>query len=250
MRHASPARSHMACLQCVFRRKLAEFGRNYTIILAVLCPLCGQRKARRSCPAIGQQICAICCGTKRLVEIACPGTCVYLASAREHPAAAVLRRQQHDVASLLHYMRDLSERQGRLFLVVSTFLARYAPEGLQTPIDDDAIEACGSVAATLETASRGVIYEHRPSTLAAERLAAALKPLLNEAAQGRGGSAYERDAAVVLRRVEQAARDVHAQSPSAPRAFFDLVARVARKPDDDERGAREPAPEPSRLILP
>jgi len=25
---------------------------------------------------------------------------------------------------------------------------------------------------------------------------------------------------------------------------------VARKPDDDERGAREPAPEPSRLILP
>ena len=33
------------------------------------CPVCGQRKARRECPALGQTICTVCCATKRLVEI-------------------------------------------------------------------------------------------------------------------------------------------------------------------------------------
>ncbi len=51
------------------------------------CPLCSQRKARRACPALGHQICAVCCGTKRLTQIPCPSDCVYLASAREHPPA-------------------------------------------------------------------------------------------------------------------------------------------------------------------
>ena len=49
----------------------------------------------------------MCCGTKRLVEIQCPADCVYLASAREHPAAATIRRQQHDLSMLLQFMRDL-----------------------------------------------------------------------------------------------------------------------------------------------
>src|SRR4029079_6022625 len=51
----------------------------------VICPLCGVRRARRGCPALGKQICAVCCGTKRLVEIQCPSDCAYLATAREHP---------------------------------------------------------------------------------------------------------------------------------------------------------------------
>ena len=52
------------------------------------CPLCGARKARRACPGVGRDICAVCCGTKRLVEIRCPATCGYLQSARVHPAAS------------------------------------------------------------------------------------------------------------------------------------------------------------------
>ena len=48
----------------------------------MLCPLCGKRNARRACPALGHLICAVCCGTKRLTEIACPSDCGYLATAR------------------------------------------------------------------------------------------------------------------------------------------------------------------------
>ncbi|MCK7478268.1 MAG: hypothetical protein M0C28_13315 [Candidatus Moduliflexus flocculans] len=37
------------------------------------CPLCRQRAARRRCPALDRDICAVCCGTKRLAEIRLPG---------------------------------------------------------------------------------------------------------------------------------------------------------------------------------
>jgi len=49
----------------------------------VVCPLCGTRRARRRCPALDKQICAVCCGTKRLVQISCPSDCTWLLSARE-----------------------------------------------------------------------------------------------------------------------------------------------------------------------
>src|SRR5437867_2016399 len=77
----------------------------------MLCPLCGQRKARRGCPALNQTICAVCCGTKRITEIACPADCGYLASAREHPAAVVRRQHERDLMAVLPTVRDLSARQ-------------------------------------------------------------------------------------------------------------------------------------------
>jgi len=212
----------------------------------VLCPLCGTRRARRSCPALGKQICAICCGTKRLVEINCPADCPYLGNAREHPPAAVVRQQQRDMSVLAQFMRDFSQRQSQLFFLVATFLARYQPPELQPLIDEDVREAAAALAATFETASRGVIYEHRPASLSAERLVNALKPLLAEAGKG-AGSAFERDAAVVLRRVEDAARDARAIEPDNRRVLLDVIGRLIAKAPADER--EMPAPEP-RLIVP
>jgi hypothetical protein len=167
---------------------------------AVLCPLCGTRRARRGCPALGQQICAICCGTKRLVQIRCPSDCTWLASAREHPPAVVIRQQQHDIALLVRAIGDLTERQSQLFFLLSTVLVRYEPPELQPLVDGDVGEGATALAATLETASRGVIYEHRPASLPAERVMTAMKAVLAEAGRG-GGSAFDRDAAVVMRRL-------------------------------------------------
>lgn len=42
------------------------------------CSHCGQRKGKRSCPALAGAICSRCCGQHRLVEIACPSDCVHL----------------------------------------------------------------------------------------------------------------------------------------------------------------------------
>jgi hypothetical protein len=115
---------------------------------AVVCPLCGIRRARRSCPAVGQAICAVCCGTKRLTQIACPSDCPWLATAREHPAAAVVRRQQRDAALLMQMTRDFNERQTDLFLFLCTFLLKYQAPELQPLVDDDVVEAVAALAAT------------------------------------------------------------------------------------------------------
>jgi len=223
---------------------------------AVMCPLCGTRKARRGCPAVGQQICAVCCGTKRLVQIRCPSDCTWLASAREHPAAVVVRQQQRDLGLLVQFMRDLNERQSQLFFLVTHLVLAYEPPEFQPLVDDDVAEACDALAATYETAARGVIYDHRPASLPAERLATALKPKLAEAGKG-GGTPFERDCATVLRRLAEAARDVRARSGDDRRAFLELLARlIPKRPGDDPEPARgrsdaegheRPA---SRLILP
>ena len=218
----------------------------------MVCPLCGTRRARRGCPALGQQICAVCCGTKRLVQIQCPSDCAWLASAREHPPAALVRQQQRDVGLLVQFMRDFSQRQSQLFFLINTFLVRYEPPELQALLDADVAEAAAALAGTFETASRGVIYDHRPASLPAERLSGALKTVLAEAGRG-AGSAFERDAAVVLRRLAEAVRDVRALEQDNRRAFLDLLGRViSRTPD---KGGPDAGPDagsapPSRLIVP
>ena len=206
------------------------------------CPLCRQRKARRACPALGQQICTVCCGTKRLVEIACPSDCPYLASARDHPPARIVRQQEDDLAAIVRFMRDFNDRQSQLFFLLLTFLARYSATKsryselsadtylaaeLESLIDDDVAEAMAALAATYETASRGRALR-APAAVAAGRTSGER----SEAAAGGGGqgggSAFERDAAVVLRRVEAAARQALPGAPDNRRAFLDLVGRVMR----------------------
>jgi len=182
-----------------------------------------------------------------LVEIQCPADCPYLAGAREHPPAAILRQQQQDLSLVAHMMRDLNRRQSELLFLVLTFLIRYEAPELQPVVDDDASNAAAALAATFETASRGLIYEHRPTSRPAERLMMELKPVLAKAGEG-GGSSFERDAAVVLRRLAEGIDEVHARHPADRRAFLGLLERVlSQAPADvDSR----PAEAPSRLILP
>jgi hypothetical protein len=213
---------------------------------AVVCPLCDQRKARRGCPALGKQICAVCCGTKRLTEIACPGDCPYLAAAREHPPAAALRQHQHDVALFVRFVRDLNERQSQLLFLIVTFLVHYEAPELQPLIDEDLTQAMAALAATFETASRGVIYEHRAGSPSAERLVNGLKPLLSKAEQG-GGTAFQRDAGVVLRRIEAAAAEAKQERAGHRRAFLDMVGRLIQSRDSE---MAETLPEEApRIIL-
>jgi hypothetical protein len=213
----------------------------------VLCPLCGIRRARRGCPALDKQICAVCCGTKRLVQIQCPSDCTWLASAREHPPSIVVRRHQRDLGVVVQATRDFNERQSQIFVLVASFLLQYAPPDLHSVIDEDVADAVAALASTYETAARGVIYEHRPASLPAERLATELKRVLAEAGKGTTSS-FDRDAGVVLRRVAEGVRDVRASDHENARAFLDLLARVL--PAGGLPEAPPESAEPSRLIVP
>jgi len=212
----------------------------------MLCGSCGQRKARRDCPALGRMICPTCCGTKRLVEIQCPSTCPYLATAREHPAAVVRRQQEHDVARLIPTIRHLTERQYELFFVFQSVITRHRPEGLARLVDADVAEAAAAMAATIETAARGVIYEHAPQTHPAQSLTKALKALLDQIRQ-QGATVYDGEVAIALRAIEQGARTLRTPTEGET-AYLELVSRLLQV--NPAQAARSDVASSGSLILP
>ena len=178
----------------------------------------------------------MCCATKRLVEIRCPSDCVHLTAARQHPAAAVKRLHESDLRTLMADLGPMSEGQLQLFFVLQGYLLQAPAAGTPRPVDAEVVDAAGAVAATLETASRGVIFEHRAETVNGQRIAIELQSVLQEAGKG-GGSRFEREAALVLRAIARAA-GLPTGKDSSSRAYLELVARVLRE------GAPEaPAPE-------
>jgi hypothetical protein len=189
----------------------------------------------------------VCCGTKRVVEIRCPADCGYLATAREHPPAAVVRQQEQDLEVAVQLVRDLNERQSQIFFLVATFVVQYQPPELHSLVDDDVAEAAAAIAATLETSTRGVIYEHHAATAPGAHLAVALSSVLAEAGRN-GGTPFERDAAVVLRRIEEFAR----HRPGAdgnPRSLVERLGRVIRTTGETAEAPPEGDAQP-RLIVP
>src|SRR6188508_3742230 len=209
------------------------------------CPICRTREPRRACPALQQTICPVCCGTKRLTEIQCPDDCVYLTSAREHPAAVVKRQQQHDVAILLPTLQGLTERQHQLFFLFQSLIARHTPAGFSRLLDDDVAEAAAAVAATLETAARGVIYEHAAQSLPAQRLASEMKAMLADLQQ-QGVKVYDREVAIVLRAIEKGARETRTIEPGDA-SYLTLMARLLQR---NKSGKESPAEPPPSLIIP
>jgi hypothetical protein len=191
----------------------------------VACPVCDQRKARRACPALGQTICTVCCGTKRLVAINCPADCVHLAVAREHPAAVVRRQQELDVALLMPTLRHLTERQHQLFFLFHSAIARHTPEGFARLTDDDVAQAAAATAATLETAARGVIYEHAAESPTAQRLGAEFTALLADV-RSHGTTVYDGEAALALRAMEAGARETRTRTDGSPTAYLALMGRL------------------------
>lgn len=216
----------------------------------MLCSLCGKRKAKRACPALDQQICAVCCGTKRLVEIRCPAGCVYLATARTHPPAVVQRQHQQNRDLFLPLLRGLSERQARLLMMLGAVISKYQGEDLQKLRDDDIAQAAEALASTLETSGRGIVYEHRAQSLLAERLLAELTPIATEVAH-RGGSGVERDTAIALRRIGEAAKAGAKARPDGADFHELLINVLTPEPGTEVEDETQPATEAvSPLILP
>jgi hypothetical protein len=194
---------------------------------------------------VGHDICSVCCGTKRIVEIPCPPTCVFLTTAQRHPAAVVKRQQEQDLSVLLGALGRLSEAQLQIFFVLQTFIARFRPEGV-TLSDADVADAAGALATSFETASRGVLYEQQVTAPAAESLRRELKAFLAKLAEesGAAGSRFDREVATVLRGIERGARHDAPGMGTGPMDYLTLVARILqeRPPEAAQRG--------SRIILP
>jgi len=130
------------------------------------------------------------------------------------------------MAALLPGMMGLSDGQQRLFLLSLTLIHRFRGDGLEAARDVDVADAAGALASTYETESKGLIYEHRAGSLPAQRMATELRVVLDKVGREQP-SAFVRDAAAVLRRLEQLARGAAKTSPGDPLFFLNLVGRVA-----------------------
>jgi hypothetical protein len=221
----------------------------------MVCLLCRERSTRRRCPALDKDICAVCCGTKRSVEIACPPDCGYLRTSQAHPPASVRRQQERDLGLLMAMHEGLSPAQSELFWAVLTFVVGFRGDPLMKVVDDDLSDGAAALAATYETAGRGVIYEHRPQSLIAQRFVSDLRGFLGTLAAKTqvAPSQVERDAAVVLRRLEVGARGARRTVDEGPATALDAISRVvthAAREAPAGTAAQPVEPPRSTIIMP
>jgi hypothetical protein len=213
----------------------------------MLCVSCGQRKGKRACPALRGLICPTCCGTKRLKEIACPADCQYLAAAQAHPPAAVLRQRERDLPLLASLLEGLNATQGDLLALLQAQVRSARATALPPLRDEDVREAAGALASTLETAARGIVYEHQPASIPALRLMRAWQESLAEI-ERHGQTLRPALVAQVLRRTEQVARDAaKTLGEDGTEAFLNFLDRVMHGPlSGDGTGDREGGPAAER----
>ena len=131
----------------------------------------------------------------------------------------------------------LSEQQLQLFFLLQSMVLSYKPEGLARLVDADVALATGALANSLETASKGVIFEESTGSVVAEGLRRALKPVIGEVTTG-GGSRAEREVAIVLRAMERGAKHEGNVIPHGETSYLDLVASVFQQ---RPQKAHEPA---------
>ena len=142
------------------------------------CPLCRSRVGKRYCPAIAEQICAVCCGTKREIEIDCPSSCAYLKASRSYESEKPIPDPQ--VASRVHnYDGRFMERYHPILDSVTRAVIEEHTASKEL-VDSDVIGAFNSLKATMKTLSSGIYYESLPEGAVRLSLFRRLKTLLDE----------------------------------------------------------------------
>jgi hypothetical protein len=145
----------------------------------VSCPICEKRKPERFCPAKGEKICAVCCGTEREVSIDCPSDCSYLVTAHryenEHqrslPADTPLLEEKIPQDTVYAHQQLMSA----LAFSIAKFCAVQP-----SATDPDVLAALQALAQTYKTLGSGIIYEKPPDAPLPRELYGALIALLTE----------------------------------------------------------------------
>jgi hypothetical protein len=145
----------------------------------VSCPICEKRKAARFCPAKGEKICAVCCGTEREVTIDCPSDCSYLVSAHRYENEHQ-RSLPADTPLLGEKIpQDIVYTHQQLMAALAFSIAKFCAVQ-PAVVDTDVLVAIQALAQTYKTLSSGIIYEKPPDAPLPRELYAALIALFSE----------------------------------------------------------------------
>jgi hypothetical protein len=212
----------------------------------VTCPLCGQRKGRRACPAKSSHICSLCCGTKRRVEIACPDDCPYLEGAHAGGWEGRATERTRDRRRVAAHLAPLSDPQRELFFM--TLVGLGAIRQRHREMDDRLLsEAVAALRRTIDTRVRGVLYDHQADDLRAQAILLELRALYEARdAEGRVSSPSDSDLLAALRALEAALADTLAER-AGPAAFLESARRLV---SGVQANATPSAPAEPRIILP
>jgi hypothetical protein len=142
----------------------------------------------------------------------------------------------------------LSEQQLQLFFLLQSLILGHEPDSIARLVDSDVALATGALATSLETASRGLIFEEAASSPPAEGLRRQLKSLIDEVTKS-GGSRAEREVAAVLRGIERGAKHDGGGLAEGPTTYLELVARILRRPGAPGSTGSAGSTGSSRLIL-
>jgi hypothetical protein len=148
----------------------------------VSCPICEKRKPNRFCPAKGETICAVCCGTGREVTIDCTPDCPHLVAAHryedEHPRALPPDTPLLDVSLPSDVIHTQQQLMSALAFTVAKFCA--SQPGATDP---DILAAIQALAETYKTLRSGIYYEKPPDARVPRELYAALTNFIAEVKQ-------------------------------------------------------------------
>jgi hypothetical protein len=164
----------------------------------VSCPICEKRKAARFCPAKGEKICAVCCGTEREVTIDCPSDCSYLIAARRYEGGHQ-RSLPADTPLLDEKIpQDIVYTHQQLMSALAFSIAKFCAVHLDA-VDGDILGSIQALAETYKTLISGIIYEKPPDAPLPRELYAALMAFISEVKQQqaeRAGSVALKDSEV------------------------------------------------------
>jgi hypothetical protein len=211
------------------------------------CPLCSKRRPERFCPAQGEKICAVCCGTERERTLDCPADCSYLIAAHRYEQE---HRQPLDPADLpfpgVEVSRDLIYEQQPLVNDLAHVLAMFSGEQ-RALTDPEALAALSALAETYRTLLSGLYYEKPPEAPLPAALYAALAAFLQQYKQQQSagaGFAALKDSEIFPVLV-YLARVCRTSTNGRPRSRLFLELLRAGDPHAQERPA-----ETSRIITP
>jgi hypothetical protein len=145
----------------------------------VPCPICEKHKAVRFCPAKGEKICTVCCGTEREVTIDCPSDCSYIIAAHRYEDEH--RRSLPPDTPLLDEQipQDIVYTHQQLMAALVFSIAKFCTVHPDA-VDTDVLIVIQSLAQTYKTLSSGIIYEKPPDAPLPRELYGALTAFLSE----------------------------------------------------------------------
>jgi hypothetical protein len=211
------------------------------------CPICQKRRRERFCPAIGEKICAVCCGREREVSLDCPSDCAYLITAhrREDEHRAPLTAADAPFPDVAISADIIDDQQPLLASVVGALLG--VADEHRDLVDADALAALMALAETYRTLGAGLYYEKPPVAPLAQLLYGAMLKFFEEWKQPerRAGAPASKDADI-FKLLVFLARVCRSRSNGRPKTRGYLQFLREQFP----HAVAAPATEASRIIMP